>query len=202
MPGKRASRSFAGAAALVTVALAGCMPSEQTVHPDLPAFSAPAIDPVPLSIGYAFADDLDTPRIHRVGASDDPTATYIFELGPATRAMFDRLMPALFLEASPSPGPKAAGTVQIAITGAHAQRMPVPAYATITYALSFIGPDGSDDGVWQVQETSRGGGTLKQEMMRAMRQAAATIAFDLAQRPEVQAWLDAENLPKHTRAID
>jgi hypothetical protein len=178
------------------------MPSEQTVHPDVPTFSAPAIDPVPLSIGYAFADDLDTPRVHRVGASDDPAATYTFELGPATRAMFDRLMPALFQEASPSPGPNTAGTVRIAITGAHAQRMPVPAYATITYSLSFIGPDGSDDGVWRVQETSRGGGALEEEMMRAMRQAATTIAFDLAQRPEVRAWLDPEDSLESTGEIE
>lgn len=170
--------------------VAACAPTERTIRPDLPSFSAPAIDPLPLAVGYVLAEGLDRPLVHRVGASDAPSATYTFELGPPSRAMFERLLPALFAEAKAGEAPDgASGTILIDLVRAHAQSVPPPAYASVTYALRFIAPDGSEAGVWEVQETSRGGDSPKEETMRAMRLAATTIAFGMAERPEVRAWL-------------
>jgi len=183
--------AFIGLALLLVAALAACGTTETTVRPPMPSFSAPAIDPLPLRVAYRFADDLDTPRVHRVGSTDNPTAIHSFELGAASRATFERLVHALFAEAVPaSTAPGTAGSIVIALTTAHGQRMPQPAYATVGYTLTFLEPDGSVAGTWQVEGRSNRGGALADETALAMRAAATSVAFEIGNQPAVRHWLD------------
>ncbi len=188
---RRCDATFWGLLALLLAVLVGCGTVETTVRPSLPSFVAPAIDPLPLRVAYGFADDLDTPRVHRVGSSDNPTAVHSFEVGAASRATFERLIPALFAEAVPAAAaPGTAGTIVIALAKAHGQRFPQPAYATVGYTLTFMEPDGSVAGTWQVDGQSKRDGTLDDEMALAMRKAASRVAFEIGNQPAVVRWLE------------
>ena len=183
--------AFFSLASMLVATLAACGTTETTVRAPMPSFSAPAIDPLPLRVAYRFADDLDTPRVHRVGSTDNPTAVHSFELGAASRATFERLVQALFAEAVPASAvPGTTGTIVIALTTAHGQRMPQPAYATVGYTLTFLEPDGSVAGTWQVDGQSNRGGTLADETALAMRAAATTVAFEIGKQPAVVRWLE------------
>jgi hypothetical protein len=189
-PGWPGGRPALAVGVLLAMALIGCGTVETTVTPPLPSFAAPALDPLPLQVAYRFADDLDAPRVHRVGSSENPTAVHHFELGAASRATFDRILPALFAEAVPAAGATGAhGTIVIALTAAHGQLMPTPGYAAVSYTLTFVEPDGSIAGTWQVQGRSNRNGTLADETARAMRDAAVTVATEIGKQPAIVEWL-------------
>ena len=189
--------AFCGLAMVLVAAPAARGTTETTVRPPMPSSSAPAIDPLPLRVTYRFADALDTPRVHRVGSTGNPTAIHSFELGAASRATFERLVQALFAEAVPAfTAPDTADTIVVVLTTAHGQRMPQPAYATMGYTLIFLEPDGSVAGTWQVEGRSNRGGTLADETALAMRAAATTVAFEIGNQPAVARWLE-RGVPGH-----
>ena len=113
MPGGWRSVALAAVSIPLGGLVAACAPVDLTIRPDPPTFAAPAIDPVPLQVGYTLSEGLDRPLVHRVGPTDDPNATYTFELGPSSRAMFERLLPALFDYASAEVRRGASGTIEV-----------------------------------------------------------------------------------------
>jgi hypothetical protein len=185
-------------AALIVLCLAGCAASVDVDH----AFPPPLIAPLPLRMALYYPPELGG-FVHREEIRGDQEWTV--RLGAANVRMFDALLPHLFET-----------TQQVSSVAAAAQEMPglsgilspsidtfefsLPEQAAtdqhavwIRYTLAIYGADGQLIVRWPISAYGQSGteGLSREESMelavvRAMRDAAATIAVQFARQPKVR----------------
>lgn len=151
----------------------------------------PLVEPLPLRLSYVFEPSVDQEVTFRAGPTSQPTGIYHLRLGPATRAIFERTLPALVTDArAGTPVPGEDGSLVIALLRAHATDLPEIA-ASVGYGITFHDPDGADIGTWKLSGSSIEGDTAEVALALALRNSTAELVRLFPVQPAIVGWLAA-----------
>jgi hypothetical protein len=157
---------------------------DEVVTVPIPTFGRVWIDPLPLTVVYAFAPGIDGTRpVQARGAGERPV---LIDVGGASRVAIERVIGAGFdgategLHGAEGCAGACAGIIRIALVGL--------TDVSVTYALAFVDPDGTTREVWEVRGVEISTVTRPERLKAAVRHAAAQIARGLAGQPALMAW--------------
>jgi hypothetical protein len=177
---------------VMMIGIGSCATRDEIVEPPPPSFGPPLVERLSLRIGYAFDPNLD----QEVVTTAD--ARYHLRLEPATRAAFERVFEAVFVDAIPlaeaAPAHESAagldGTIRLRLAAADLQRKLDRYHGFAMFELIFLNPDGSQGGVWRVRGDGVAAGSGQGSMELAIRTVAATVATNLDRQPAIRSWLE------------
>ena len=186
-------RRLAALLVLPAIAVVGCGGGKDVVLEPAPGtgWLPPLIEPLPLRLSYVFEPSVD----QEVTFSAVSSGTHL-RLGPATRAIFERTLPALVESARagpPRPGDN--GSLTIALLGvevtkdAWSLRNYVVAWS-VDYGITFVDPDGTDIGTWKISGATVYDGS-EEALAQTLRGATAELVRSFAVQPAIVAWLTA-----------
>ncbi|MDJ0929314.1 MAG: hypothetical protein QNJ73_16875 [Gammaproteobacteria bacterium] len=191
-----------GVGLAAAAALSACSQAV-VVEPDFPK---PLVEPLPLAVGLRYSPEFTGYQY----AEDLPNdVDWSFDIGAANRALFDKVFNEMFDRAVDlgEREPAAAGVDLVVEPRVEALEFSLPRqsrtdqYAVwIKYKLHVTRPDGSVITDWPIaaygqSDSKRFGGAKSMAVAtaRAMRDAAAQIAAELADRAKVEAIISGEN---------
>lgn len=183
---------------LAVTMLGGCAKSV-VIDSDFPE---PVIEALPLAIGVHYAEDFANYRYSEDLPND---ADWSFDLGDANVRLFDRIFSALFditsvVDGPGGPGPAYAELDAVIVPAIEAFEFSLPRQSRseqysvwIRYNLHVYSPDGTLITTWPVsaygQSDARTFGAdsaMEEAVIKAMRDAAASIIIGFAVEPKIK----------------
>lgn len=187
------SRSSTLLAAVLAIAGCASTPESQRLVAGSPTFETAGVDPIPLRVSWTYDPGLNREMVSRVPVVGGKEQEYRIFVGGATRAAFDKVLRALFVDSDKAAADRGVvGQIRIRLLSASALDTLSKHAASVTYALDFESSSGGLLYTWEVRGAGERSDRLEEDLSLAVRASAAIVAREMAGQPVVRAWLERD----------